>query len=185
MSSDDTACLCFVCRDYGDRDQLDSIDTGLIGHVADPGWGVLAIPEDEISAGWAFTVGLWHSYRSPELALFGLDVEDSITFLNSVGALVAAGQHLKPGDELDQVIDDHVVAVHPADPAWHGDFFGTALGFYRATPDVPFLQLTWPDPDGHHPGHPEFAEHLAHLQPQLWLPRDQHPDGPWILEDED
>ncbi|GAA3011852.1 DUF4262 domain-containing protein [Actinokineospora diospyrosa] len=173
-------CRCLVCHDYGDRDQLDDIDTNLVGHLDDPGWGVLAIPADDISAGWAFTVGLWHSYRSPEIAVFGLSVETSIAHLNVIGERVAAGLALAPGDQLPETLKgDYLVTLKPVDPSWHEDFFGTASGFYRATPEVPFLQVTWPDREGRFPDEQEFAQGIAHLQPHLWLPRDEHPVGPW------
>ncbi|QRP48109.1 DUF4262 domain-containing protein [Amycolatopsis sp. FDAARGOS 1241] len=78
----DAACRCL---DHGDRDHLDTVDTGRVAHVADPGWGLLAIPADEVSAGWTFTVGRWHSFRRPELAGFGLGPGPGMALLNAIG----------------------------------------------------------------------------------------------------
>ncbi|WP_043844200.1 DUF4262 domain-containing protein [Amycolatopsis taiwanensis] len=181
MSTDNTSiCRCLVCQDYGDRDQIDDVDAKLISNIDQTGWGVLAIPEDDTSPGWAFTVGLWHSYRVPEIALFGLDPAIAMRCLNTVGAQVAAGRTLSAGDELDEVLgNDYLVTVRSIDEGWYATFFGAAMGFYRVTPAVPFLQLLWPDRDGRFPGDNDFAPQYELLQPQLWLSRNQHPRGPW------
>jgi uncharacterized protein DUF4262 len=146
-------CRCLGCQDYGDRHRLDNVDARLVESLRDPGWGVVMIPADETSPGWAFTVGLWHSWRVPEIAMFGMDPEVMMGYLNTVAA----------GGELT----DFPTELMDVDLAWHKIFFGTALSFYRATPGVAFRQLLWASP-----GRP-------HLQPHLWRPPDQHPRGPW------
>ncbi|WP_432846100.1 DUF4262 domain-containing protein [Amycolatopsis sp. CA-161197] len=181
MSTD--SCKCMVCLDYGDRDRLDSVDAGLFEHIADPGWGLLAIPEDEVSAGWTFTVGLWHSFRVPELAVVGLEPGPGMRLLNLIGEQVAAGRRPAAGAELDDVLESGRLALRPVDEGWHGVFFGTAQGFYRATrPVVRFLQVLWPDREGRFPEQDEFAPDLALRQPQLWLDPHRHPKGPWTVE---
>ncbi|MFN2506583.1 MAG: DUF4262 domain-containing protein [Acidimicrobiales bacterium] len=34
----------------------------------------MGITQHDDLPGWAFTVGLWHTFRAPEVAMFGLDV---------------------------------------------------------------------------------------------------------------
>ena len=178
MRSDEPGCRCLACQDDGRR--LDTIDTNLVTSTADPGWGLLSIPEDDSSAGWMFTVGLWHSFRAPELAVFGLDQDTATTCLNNIGDLVAAGRALAPHDDLIELFEnDQPVTVRTVDERWHRVFFGAALGFYRTTPRVPFLQVVWSDDRGHYPEHRDFARRLEALQPRLWLPPDDHPPGPW------
>ncbi|MGW4487944.1 DUF4262 domain-containing protein [Amycolatopsis sp. NPDC004368] len=182
MSHDGAAaCKCVVCLDYGDRGQLDAVDERLFEHVAEPGWGLLAIPEDHVSPGWTFTIGLWHSFRSPELAVFGLEPDAGMSLLNAIGEQVAAGRELKAGDEVE--VFDGRVAFRPVDPGWHEAFFGTAKGFYRATkPVVPFLQVLWPDETGRFPTDDGFAAEFEPFQPRLWVPPSEHPRGPWTAE---
>ncbi|MFI5613810.1 DUF4262 domain-containing protein [Amycolatopsis sp. NPDC051903] len=177
----DAACRCLVCAGYGDRDHLDTVDTGLVAHVADPGWGLLAIPADEVSAGWTFTVGLWHSFRTPELAVFGLDPKPGLALLNAIGEQVGAGLRVAAGDRLAGFLrSGATLEVRQVDEGWHEAFFGTARGFYRATrPAVPFLQVVWPDRDGRFPAQDGFAVELEPCQPWLWLAPAEHPRGPW------
>jgi hypothetical protein len=174
------ACLCLVCRDYGDRDNLDNIDTKLVRDIDEAGWGVVGVPADATSAGWAFTVGLWHTFRSPEVAIFGLEPAVMMKCLNLVGDEVSHGRFLAATDVLDHVLEDGFrVTVRRVDPGWRKTFFGTSLGFYRATPLVPWLQLLWPDRQNRFPGDLGFDGMLDELQPLLWLPREDHPPGPW------
>lgn len=49
------------------------------------------IPEDDLGPGFAYTVGLWHTYRSPELTMFGLDIHLMHELLNRLGDGVATG----------------------------------------------------------------------------------------------
>ncbi|MET0133523.1 MAG: DUF4262 domain-containing protein, partial [Kibdelosporangium sp.] len=162
----------------------DAIDTDLAANVTKHGWAVMAIPADESSAGWAFTVGLWHTYRAPELAIFGLDSTVARDCLNTIGDQVQAGRVPAAGDELADVLTNgYVVALRPVDEGWRKAFLGASVGYYRATgPPVPYLQVLWPDRAGKYPGDNDFAVQLAETQPQLWLPHDAHPPGPWTAQ---
>jgi hypothetical protein len=182
MPSQDDVCRCLVCQDYGDRDQLGSVDRKLINGVRERGWGVLAIPEDEVSAGWAFTIGLWHSYRSPEVAVFGLDGPVMMRCLNALGDQVAAGRPVVAHEEREGIINNHAVTLKPVHDGWRRAFLGTAHGFYRATRGVSFLQLLWPDRAGLFPGQVGFMPQYGELQPRLWLSPDDHPAGVWTQQ---
>ncbi|HEY1574736.1 MAG TPA: DUF4262 domain-containing protein [Pseudonocardiaceae bacterium] len=104
--------------------------------------------------------------------------------LNAVGDRVAAGGTLAANDELDEIVTDGCrVAPRSVEDGWRSLFFGTSTGFYRATPIVPFLQLLRPDRDGRYPGDEECTERYEQPQPRLWLPRDEHPLGPWTGQD--
>lgn len=158
--------------DYGDRDRLDSIDTKLMADVVVRGWGVIVIPEDETSEGWAYTVGLRHSFHTPEIAVFSAAPEDMTDLLDAVAERVAAGIPLPVDAELEDVLDPGFQLLsRRIQPRWNRVFFGATLGFYRVTwPPVSFLQLVWPDEE------PESS------QPQLWLAPDDHPPGPWTAQ---
>ena len=55
---------------YGPEAYL-RIITGQIGRI---GWAVQGVPGDEQWPSWAYSIGLWHTFRVPELALFGLSL---------------------------------------------------------------------------------------------------------------
>ncbi|MFJ1704666.1 DUF4262 domain-containing protein [Kitasatospora sp. NPDC088346] len=129
---------------------------------------------------WAFTVGLWHSCRLPEVAMFGLELPGLMHWVGEAAARVRDGASTEPGTLLPDVIEGCRVEVRPVDPGWHLPLFGTAVGFYRRTP-VPVVQLVWPDREHRWPSD-ERASPGCRAQPSLWLPVDRHPEGVWTEE---
>jgi hypothetical protein len=181
VTDDQPTCPCIICRDYGDRDQLDAIDRNTIGHVEEHGWSVVQIPEDDLGPGWAFTVGLWHSHRLPELAIFGLEIDTMKACLNVLGRQTADGWPPELGYERSHVIDGDPVLFQTIEPRWYKTFFGTAMAFYRRPP-IPFIQVLWADSHQRFPTDPECEPTVRDRQPSLWLPPDQHPQGVWIQD---
>ncbi|MGW5689051.1 DUF4262 domain-containing protein [Nonomuraea sp. NPDC003754] len=178
MPVDLTACHCVLCNDPGELDRRAQLT---IEKVQEHGWQVVMIPHDEHGPGWAFTIGLWHHYRSPELAMFGLDIHDMQTCLNALGDKVAAGLTLEAGQEWHDIVDRHPVALKAVDHRWHRAFFGTAIDFYQRPP-FPFLQVVWPAPDGVFPWQPEGDDRYRDHQPHLWLRPDEHLPGVWTQD---
>ncbi|WP_198153909.1 DUF4262 domain-containing protein [Catenuloplanes japonicus] len=103
-----------MCHDYGDRDRLDTIDRNTIGHVEERGWSVMHVPEDDLRPGWAFTVGLWHSHRQPELATFGLDIGTMKACLNVLGRQATDGWPPELDYERSHVIDGDPCCSRPS-----------------------------------------------------------------------
>ncbi|BCJ47588.1 hypothetical protein GCM10010168_19460 [Actinoplanes ianthinogenes] len=167
-----------MCRDYGDRDQQDALDARAIDNIRRYGWGVTMIPEDAQGPGWAYTIGLWHSHGTAELAMFGLDVNAMKACLNNLAARAGT---LGADQVHHEVIERHPVHLKPIDQRWYRAFFGRAMGFYRRPP-VPFLQVVWPDRDGHFVGEPDADPALEHRQPQLWRLPEEHPQGVWTQD---
>ena len=63
----------------------------MIGDIQQHGWHVIMVPEDDIGPGFAYTIGLAHSYSAPELAMFGLDVRLMHRALNLLAQEAANG----------------------------------------------------------------------------------------------
>jgi hypothetical protein len=149
--------------------------------VQERGWQVMMIPGDENGPGWAFTIGLWHTYRFPELAIFGLAIDDMRTCLNDLGEKAVAGQTLEADQERHDVITNHPVVLKTVDYRWYRAFFGTAIGFYQRPP-FPFLQVVRPSGDGTFPWQPGGDGRYLDHQPKLWLKPGDHPAGVWTQD---
>ena len=174
-------CTCILCHDYGDADQRDRTDLETIATVRKHGWSVMMIPADAEGPGWAHTVGLWHTHRVPELAMFGLDVELMRVCLNDLAGKAPAGQPLATDVPRDDVIKNYPVYLKEVRRPWYRAFFGQAIGFYREPP-FPFQQVVWPDREGHFHWDDDRAEQLEQAQPQLWLEPAEHPAGVWTKD---
>jgi len=172
------ACACIICHDYGDRDRLDNFQLRTIVHVTQYGWSVVLIPATDAGPGWAYTIGLWHSHDSPELAMFGGDVYEMEEILNTLGRQAAEGRAPGDGERREDVLRGWPVVFRAAGPLWYEAAFGGALAFYRRTP-IPFLQVVWPDPRGLFPWDAGTGGVYRRAQPALWVDPRRHPEGPW------
>ncbi|GAB3836672.1 DUF4262 domain-containing protein [Dactylosporangium cerinum] len=170
-----------MCHDYGDRSERDPAEVNTVSQVQAHGWSVLMVPEDDHGPGWAYTIGLWHSYRIPELAMFGLDVEVLRTCLNDIGRRAVAGQSVEAGQTLDGVIERWPLQLRDVDLRWCRAFFARAIAFYRRPP-IPFLQVLWPDRNGRLTWDADSEAVVRVRQPQLWLPPALHPKGVWTQD---
>lgn len=171
------ACDCWLCAGE-DLAEKDDYDRNLAWHVQDHGWSVVAIAEEHELPGWTYSVGMWHTMRSPEVCMFGLRLPDMHAWVNTTGAQIRAGAPLAANSPLDGVLAGFPLMVRPVDYSWYPDLFGLALNFYRRPP-LPIMQLIWPDRHGVFPWEPGAGERCRTHQPRLWLPKDDHPPSLW------
>ncbi|MGA3540863.1 DUF4262 domain-containing protein [Micromonosporaceae bacterium DT194] len=168
-------CHCRLCQPAGEPDPR---GVALQDHVQRHGWQVAGVIEEDDVPGWAYTVGLWHSYRSPEIAVLGLPTRTCMSIANLLAAKVRDGAELATGRRMDDVLKGHAVELREVRGEWLPVLFGQAVAFYR-TPPLPMLQVCWPDPNEHFVWDAEASDSLHSLHPQLWLPPADHPAGPW------
>jgi Domain of unknown function (DUF4262) len=145
------------------------------------GWHVAIVQEDEVGPGFAYTIGLAHSFGAPELAMFGLDARVMHTVLNTLGQQAANGTVPAEDQEHAGVLKRYPVILRRADQRWHRTFFGRAIGFYRRPP-LPVLQVCWPDSNGVFHWQDDCADRHQQSQPRLWMPPTEHPRGAWTVE---
>ncbi|MEE4540394.1 DUF4262 domain-containing protein [Streptomyces sp. V4-01] len=87
------------------------------------------VPADDNGPGWACTIGLWHSHRLPEPAVFGLGAPAMHTVLNDLGRLAVAGQPVaapSPGSPVGRI-------CWPVKPGWTCGPTNTRWGCGRRT----------------------------------------------------
>jgi hypothetical protein len=181
MPDDHFECRCVLCHDYGDRGDADPVDLRIIEDIQQHGWHVIMVPEDDAGPGFAYTIGLAHSYGAPELAMFGLDVRLMHRALNVLAQEAANGIALADGQEHSEVLERYLVTLRRADQRWYRTFFGRAIGFYRQPP-LHVLQVCWPDSKGAFHLQEDCGEQHRQSQPQLWVPPAEHPRGVWTAE---
>ncbi|WP_291416555.1 DUF4262 domain-containing protein [Actinophytocola sp.] len=173
--SEEHPCHCWLCVE---PDGLDAREKNMVWQVQEHGWSVVAVADEHELPGWAYSVGMWHTMRSPEVCMFGLRGRDMHTWINAVGQQVRAGQPLRVDEERLGVLDGFPVMVRPVHESWYVDLFGYALDFYREPP-LPVLQLIWPDRHGVFPWQPGAGDRCRAHQPLLWLPKADHPPSLW------
>lgn len=147
--------------------------------VREHGWHLVMIHEDPITRGWVFSVGMWHTLGSPELALFGLDGGEAAAVLNAIGDAIRAGRSIGPEVVMDDMLaEDRLVAFRAADQSWYRPLFGYATWFGQRPP-LPIAQVVRADPKGLFPWDADVDEACRPNQPSLWIPTEEHPISPW------
>ncbi len=131
------------------------------------GWHVVAVvSKDEPT--YLFTIGLWQSYRHPELVLFPAgEAQGMLPNLQRLCRAVRDGRVLDP-DAMDPGAFGSFPGIFcRVDTFWYSRFLGAALGHYGHA-EFPVLQVFWPDSEGLFPWFDGFAESFFYHQPLLF-----------------
>ena len=120
----------------------------LISDIEKYGFGVIMVPQTDYLPSFAYTVGLWKSYKRPELITLGMPIDILHTLLNTVAFEgVKKGKSIEIGKNYRGVLEKHPVQFLTVDKRNIPDYFGQAINYYQ-TADFPALQLIWPDDKG-------------------------------------
>jgi hypothetical protein len=141
------------------------------GATATLGWQ-LVTTAGERSSGFLSTLGLWQTWRHPEIVVFapGQDPWELSASLQEVARRVAKGERFEAGKTYVALFGSAPGAFRAVDRRWYDACLGDACDVYQHT-DFPVLQLVWPDRDGLFPGERERAagpQPLLH-EPNLFL----------------
>jgi hypothetical protein len=143
------------------------------------GWSVTAVQSGDGVPPWAYTIGLWHTLGSAEVAMFGLRQPDMHKWINLIGEQIRDGSSLSVDRQVDGILPGGFpLLIKPVNRGWYRYYFGTALRFYRRPP-LPIVQAVWPDRDGRFPWDEDAGANCRANQPQLWLAPEQHPANMW------
>ena len=166
------SCPCLICQGDPSGRQDDLVET-----VRKHGWTPLWVARE---IGFAHTVGVYHSFGQPEIAMFGLEGPGMQHWLNA--AVEHGRDHGWPEDGalVPGILEGFPTQLRSVHASWQPALFGAAHRFYRGTP-VPVRQLVWPDRNGHWPWEPEATLSSRTRQAQAWLPVSEHPEGGWRL----
>ena len=138
-------------------------DERILEDIRSVGWSVILIPEDEEGPAFAYTLGLYHSQRHPEVLIQGLRQERLHGILNGIGEYVKGGRRFQADGEYSGILEGYTCAFRTVDPSLYEEYFGYAVWFYRGQ-TFPALQAVWPDMEGRFPWEEGFPEALAERQ---------------------
>lgn len=173
-----SGCPCILCTKSSNEASWNPRDQSVAASTRDYGWHVMGVHADsEAPAGWAYSIGMWHTLRSPEVCIFGLDVDVMMPLVNDAGDAVRNGPPLMPDQRRDDIYDNYPAVIRPVHESWCHDFFGVGLDFYQVSP-LPMAQLFWPDREGRFPWEDDAADYCRENQPLLWIPKSDTA-GPW------
>lgn len=175
---DGLPCSCILCSPTEAGTAWETRDRRIAQSVTEFGWQVMGVAGGDSPADWGYSIGLWHTLRSPEVSIFGLPSQAAMRIVNVAGAAIRDGSPLAPDQRRGDILNGLDVVVRPVHPSWYLDFFGAGIDFYQAPP-LPITQLFWPDRTGRYPWDDGADDYCSTSQPRLWIPKSES-DGPWV-----
>lgn len=151
----------------------------LLDTLEEFGYAILHVPASSYNPGFAYTVGLKHTFDHPEIILIGLDPENTEEILSGVVEAVASGLGMIAGKPLNGFLEGHPVIFEEVPHARALSCMGYAHWFYKGKPwDT--LQFIWPDMQGAFAWEEGYEEDFRYQQPLL----SRNPDF-WYNEPKD
>lgn len=134
--------------------------------IAEFGWHVVLVLEDEEGPPFAYSIGLQHSFGHPEIIMFGLRHESMHGIINWIGEMIKGGKRFCADSEYGDLLEGYQAAFMAVPEDSYEEYFGQAINFYGGK-GFKALQVFWPDRAGRFPWAPDFEPNLRQRQPQL------------------
>lgn len=141
-------------------------DQKLIDDIEEYGLHIIHVIEDEVGPGFSYSVGLYHTYKHPEIIIVGLKQELSHIIINEISERIKKGESFNVRYFYSGLIDDFDCYFIDVYKSHYKDYVGYALWFYEPI-DFPLIQCIYPTIKGIYPWQPEWPESLKNLQPIL------------------
>lgn len=123
--------------------------------------------EKGTNVSYSYTVGLFHSYEHPEVAVFGLEFDVEFAILDTINDLIANGKRFEHGGWSQEVLEGMPVRFLDFSRDLYPYYFGQSIDFYRSD-HFPALTVTWPDKSGRFPWSDSSPDWLSQRQPKVW-----------------
>ncbi|WP_055589806.1 DUF4262 domain-containing protein [Peterkaempfera griseoplana] len=171
-------CGCLLCDSAADETAWDARDSRIAANIREYGWNVNGVAGGDLPGDWSYSIGLWHTLRSPEVSIFGIPSQTGMRIVNVLAGRIRHGHPLEPDQRRGDVLGGGFpVAIRPVHPSWYPSFFGAGVDFHQRPP-LPITQMFWPDRQGRFPWDDGVEETCRATQPLLWTPREES-TGPW------
>jgi Domain of unknown function (DUF4262) len=154
--------------------EMDLRQRRMLQNVDEYGCHVAFIREFEGLAPFAYSVGLYHNFRHPEIFISGLPIEQMTRAVNGLAEKIRGGKMYDAGFDYPEVLGGAACRFHLVQSHWQMLFLDVARWFYDAD-DFPVLQCFWPDERQNYPWSVFFS--ADGRAPQPWLFREDARDA--------
>jgi hypothetical protein len=145
---------------------VDSLDRKVRREVEQYGWHVLnVIPEGE-HAPHSYSIGLFATFKHPEIVIIGLPADTAHRFINNIAEEIKDGGTFAADSRHDHLMEGYDVAFVRVEDAAYPEYFGRAIEYYGGVA-FPVLQMVWPDRNGQFPWQPKCEPAIRNLQPVI------------------
>lgn len=150
--------------------RYDEAETAIHKNVRKYGWHATMIEEDDEGPGFLYSIGVFKSWRKPELILFGSPMEMAHTLITTAVDRMKDGESFPLDAPVDRILKEYPVMFKAVHASQFHEYFGYGLWYYDG-PKFPALQCFLPDKTGKFPWDPGCAKAILSMQPDLSRPR--------------
>ena len=130
------------------------------------GLQVIMVQGTKYSPSFAYSIGLYKTFKHPEIICFGLPPDVAHGIINDVADLIRQGKTMHTYQTQDNIFKDSKAEFLPVDERNIKDYFGAAINYYN-TQSFPAIQLVWTDRNDKFPWEDNFEERFLYDQPLL------------------
>lgn len=146
----------------------DASESKVIRDIAEFGWHVVHIAAEGELVGYSFTIGLFQSYRHPELIVFGLPHQISHRILSIAADLAKSGEPLDLSQPTTELIENYACRLACVPQSEYREHVGYCRWYYEGN-DFPLWQIVWPSREGEYPWDPSAPPGFVAAQPVIGL----------------
>lgn len=139
----------------------------IIKDIEKYGFHIICIEDDGYLPGFAYTIGLYHTYQHPEVIIFGLKTEVMSIVLNHIVSEIIDGIKFLTDIDYQGYLQSYPTRFIKVEEAHYPDYFGYANWFYNYTFDYPIYQIVWTDKESRYPWEADFLKEWKFRQPIL------------------
>lgn len=144
----------------------DESERKVIEDIASFGWHCVHVLAEGDLPEYAFTIGLFHTYKQPELIIFGLPCKVSHPILGVAADTAKSGRILDLEQPSDELLNGASCCFAKVPTSKYGENVGFCCWYYRGN-DFPLYQIVWPSREGLFPWHPKASREFRQLQPVI------------------
>ena len=115
---------------------------------------------------FAYSIGLWKTFKHPEIICLGLTTKNLHALINDVAELIKQGQIITSNKIYDNFFNNSDTQFIKVDKSYLTHYFGTAINYYNSE-QFPALQFVWTDRKNKYPWDIDFEEEFKYRQPLL------------------
>lgn len=135
-------------------------------HIKKFGLSVITVESTEYLPSFAYSIGLWETYKHPEIICFGLDTQTLHAIINDVAELIKSAENINPNLEYQNIFQSNRAIFLKIDNKNIEDYFGVAIEYHDST-QFDALQLIWTDRNNKFPWEVNFEKEFKYAQPLL------------------
>src|SRR5262245_42981187 len=146
------------------------------------GFSVVRVYRDEDSPDFAFSMGLYHTYKHTELFVCGLAQDLNGWVINELAERIGDGEKCEVDRLYDGLLEGYQCTFRNVPKGCYPDYFGYTRAFYKGD-DFPALQLVWPDKENKWPWEIDFNHQWIWSQPLLAHWPDEKTKSHWVFDE--